>query len=269
MKRMLTRLFGRGQGVLIVFGVAVSGCATEHHAALDRARVNFLNATRESPVTTYAAADLQDAQQTLQVGERIWSEDENYDEANHLAYLVDRKVELARATAKTATASGRMKALSGEREQAQLQARDVEIERLQEKLQAKRTPEGILVTLGDVLFDTDRAELRPGALQSLYPVVEHLKQHPDAHANIVGHTDDQGSTHYNEALSRRRAEAVMAFLVMNGVAVDRISTRGAGEAYPVVSNGTNAGRQENRRVELTIVDGKQADQQSPSVRVTN
>ena len=120
-------------------------------------------------------------------------------------------------------------------------------------LKAKETERGLVLTLGDVLFESNAADLRADALQKLYVLVTYLKEHPDRNVLIEGHTDSIGTETYNLELSQRRATAVRTFLVRNGIDPERLAARGYGQAQPVASNVTAAGRQENRRVEIVIL----------------
>jgi OmpA-OmpF porin, OOP family len=108
-----------------------------------------------------------------------------------------------------------------------------------------------------VLFEYDKANLKPGAQQNLYRLVTFLNEHPDQTVVIEGHTDSKGSDTYNLDLSQRRAQAVQGFLLSNGIGGERIAVRGYGEAYPVASNDTMAGRQQNRRVEIVVSEHPQ------------
>lgn len=122
------------------------------------------------------------------------------------------------------------------------------------ELQTKKTARGLVVTLGDVLFEVDKADLKAGTMRSLNQLAAALRDDADASIAIEGHTDSTGSRAHNMDLSQRRAEAVKSYLVSNGVDVSRITTRGLGPDYPVASNNTAAGRQQNRRVEVIIND---------------
>lgn len=133
-------------------------------------------------------------------------------------------------------------------------AREAELRQQIEELQAKETDRGIVLTLGDVLFDVDQATLKPGAMQNLYRLVTFLKEHPDRPALVEGHTDSTGAEAYNVSLSQRRADAVVTFLVENGIEPSRLLARGYGPALPVATNATAEGRQRNRRVEVVILD---------------
>jgi outer membrane protein OmpA-like peptidoglycan-associated protein len=121
-------------------------------------------------------------------------------------------------------------------------------------LEARSTDRGLVITLGDVLFDSGRAQLRPGASRVIARLAEFLREYPDRTLAIEGFTDSVGNDEYNAELSARRADAVRAALMDAGVAGTRIATRGYGEDYPVASNDTPDGRQRNRRVEIVISD---------------
>lgn len=119
-------------------------------------------------------------------------------------------------------------------------------------LQAQQTERGMVLTLGDVLFDTGRAELKPGAFDTLDRLASFMRENPERKLTIEGHTDSVGSEAFNLGLSQRRADAVRAALASRGVDGSRISTAGLGKARPVASNETAEGRQRNRRVEIVI-----------------
>ena len=187
----------------------------------------------------------------------------------HKVYLADRKVEIARAQAETSFAEDQRAALSKQREEARLVARTqeadaahlaaassaqqaAELQRQIDALQAKPTDRGLVVTLGDVLFDTGRANLKVGATSNLSKLVAFLNQYPDRTVAIEGYTDSVGSEDYNQGLSERRADSVKAYLAGQGIGAIRLSALGKGESDPVAGNDSAAGRQQNRRVEVII-----------------
>jgi outer membrane protein OmpA-like peptidoglycan-associated protein len=104
----------------------------------------------------------------------------------------------------------------------------------------------------DVLFDINSATLKPGAYQEINRVAQVLLQYPQTNIQIAGHTDSTGSEVYNQELSERRATSVLNALINQGVAPARMRTIGFGESQPVADNATEAGRQLNRRVVITI-----------------
>jgi outer membrane protein OmpA-like peptidoglycan-associated protein len=126
-----------------------------------------------------------------------------------------------------------------------------------EELQAKQTERGMVVTLGsNVLFDTNRAELKPGASDAIDRVGQFLQKHTNLKVRIEGHTDSTGSDSYNQELSQRRADAVAHALESRGADPSNIQTVGRGSELPVATNDSAAGRQQNRRVELVFSDGE-------------
>ncbi len=111
----------------------------------------------------------------------------------------------------------------------------------------------IVVTMPqDILFAVDSDTLRPDLRRDLATVARSLIAYPDTIIIVTGHTDNTGSAAYNQSLSERRAAAVRAELIANGVPAGRIVARGAGLTQPVASNATPEGRAQNRRVEITI-----------------
>ena len=124
-------------------------------------------------------------------------------------------------------------------------------------LQATQTERGMLVTLGDVLFESNRANVKPGAQASLAKLSDFLQQHPSRSILIEGHTDSIGSAASNTSLSRRRASSVDLALEAMGVASRRVTIVGYGEDYPVADNTTETNRALNRRVEIYIAENDQ------------
>jgi outer membrane protein OmpA-like peptidoglycan-associated protein len=156
----------------------------------------------------------------------------------------------AQATQQAALAS-QQAALSNQ-QAAQASQETARLQAELDALKAKPTPRGLVMTLGDVLFDTGRAELNPGAGRKLDQLAQFLSEHPDRRVQIDGFTDSVGSDSYNEDLSRRRADAVKTALTVRGIDASRITTQGYGKAYPVADNNDSGGRQMNRRVEVVI-----------------
>ena len=121
-----------------------------------------------------------------------------------------------------------------------------------DQLKARPTPRGLVMTLGDVLFNTGRAELNPGANRKLDQLAQFLNEHKERRVQIDGFTDSVGTDSYNEELSQRRANSVKSALLSRGVDSSRIGTEGYGKAYPIANNVDSGGRQLNRRVEVVI-----------------
>lgn len=128
-----------------------------------------------------------------------------------------------------------------------------EIDASVEGATVERVGEGIQVTFASgLLFPYDSDVLQPAARANLTELANSLKKYPESQLLIVGHTDDTGSDSYNMGLSQRRADAAAAFLQSQGIARSRIQTSGKGESEPVATNESDAGRQQNRRVEVAI-----------------
>jgi outer membrane protein OmpA-like peptidoglycan-associated protein len=121
-------------------------------------------------------------------------------------------------------------------------------------LKATPTPRGMVLTLGDVLFDTGRSQLKPGAGRKIDQLAQFLNEHPGRRVQVEGFTDSVGSDAYNEELSQRRADSVKEALMEHGIDPSRIGSAGYGKAYPVATNSESGGRQLNRRVEVVIGD---------------
>lgn len=120
------------------------------------------------------------------------------------------------------------------------------------ELNAQPTDRGMVVTLGDLLFDTGAAQLRPEGQQRMEQLASFMKHYPQRHAAIEGYTDSVGTAAANQALSNRRAQAVLAALTRLGVLASQLTTQGFGEERPIAGNETTAGRQMNRRVEIVF-----------------
>ena len=120
--------------------------------------------------------------------------------------------------------------------------------------EVERVGEGIKVTLKEnmVNFAFDKSDLQPLAKANLDKLAEILINNPDTNINIYGYTDSKGTDEYNLSLSDRRAASVKAYLISKGIASSRMNTMGMGEASPIASNDTEAGRAQNRRVEFAI-----------------
>lgn len=144
----------------------------------------------------------------------------------------------------------RAAAEAAEREKQEL--RDKLREQLNVILETRETARGLIVNLSDVLFDFDRATLKPGAREKLARVAGILMSYPGLEIALEGHTDSVGSDQYNRGLSERRAQAVRSYLTDSGISPEMVTAMGFGESQPVASNDSAAGRQQNRRVELVV-----------------
>jgi len=251
--------------------------------AVERGNQARLAAERQEARSTIAQAQSEadrartEAERSRAEAERSRAEaDRARDQAQEALARADReaaqarqRVEQAQSEAEKAKAHEELARIEAER--ARLQAEEAKRERdlaqqrlfvsLSEILETRREARGLIVNLSDVLFDTGKATLKPGAREKLSKLAGILLAYPGAYRlEIEGHTDAVGSDEYNLKLSQERAESVRNYMVQAGVAADRIiAARGFGKTRPVASNETAAGRQVNRRVEIIISD---TDQQS-------
>ena len=130
---------------------------------------------------------------------------------------------------------------------------DKQAEELRQVADVVRVEDGIVVTMRDrILFDTNRADVKPGSQQSLNKLASILGKYEKTEITIAGHTDSTGAKGYNQQLSERRANSVRLYLSQRGVAPSRMSAMGFGENRSVASNASPSGRAANRRVELHI-----------------
>jgi outer membrane protein OmpA-like peptidoglycan-associated protein len=203
----------------------------------------------------------------------------------HLVFVADRKIATAQAQAESNFAVDQRKALGEQRDAMRLQSRTqeadsanrradvavadataardasadaqrsaLELQRQIDELQAKETDRGLVLTLGDVLFASGTANLNSGGDNHLAKLAVFLNKYPERTTVIEGHTDSIGSDAYNQGLSQRRADAVKAYLVAQGIDASRLIASGKGEGSPVGDNGSATGRQQNRRVEVIIAN---------------
>jgi outer membrane protein OmpA-like peptidoglycan-associated protein len=266
--------------------VALAGCATPPNPALDQAHLGFQQLGNDPVVQAHAPLRLAEAETAIRRAIAAYEAGESEAEVSHLAYLADQRVQIARARALEKQALQRAATLDDERQTMQLDARIRQAElaerrarqaelaerrareaeaaalALQHKLaelEAEQTERGLVLTLGDILFDVDRAELNPGGFQQVGRIAEFLRAFPERNVLIEGHTDSTGADGYNEQLSLRRAYAVEDFLISEGIDPLRVIARGYGKLYPVATNDTTAGRQQNRRVEIVILKEGESD----------
>jgi outer membrane protein OmpA-like peptidoglycan-associated protein len=265
--------------LLITMGLALALCACasspQPNAALMTARAAVQSAEADPNVSKYSALDLEAAKKDLEVAETAAMHHRDAEIAQP-AYLAAQTAKLAQVRASARADDARVAAGQVERDRIQLAARSRDVQnadaatnvakaqtaaateqsaRLQaeiDQLKATPTNRGLVLTLGDVLFDTGKAELNSGASRKLDQLAQFLSEHPDRRVQIDGFTDSIGSDAFNQELSRRRADSVKSALLNRGVSSSRMGTEGYGKAYPVANNSDSGGRQLNRRVEVVI-----------------
>jgi outer membrane protein OmpA-like peptidoglycan-associated protein len=267
----------------------LAACATPLAApeGADTARNQLTELQSDSRLATLAPVEIKEAETAVSAAE-IPREDEAY--AKHLVLIADHKVGIAKARAQSRLYEDERRALNEQSELARLDSRTREADRARidaesaradaasaradadaeraksaaatleaedlqrqiSELNARETDRGLVVTLGDLLFETGKSDLKGGAAGNLDKLAAFLNEYPDRTVLIEGHTDDVGSNESNFNLSQRRANSVQSYLVGEGVEAVRLSTSGLGEGSPVAGNDTATGRQQNRRVEVII-----------------
>jgi outer membrane protein OmpA-like peptidoglycan-associated protein len=148
----------------------------------------------------------------------------------------------------------RRQASAAEQARAAEQAKAASLAKELASLKAQQTDRGLVLTVSGVLFAAGKAEVSPGAQRSIDKLADFLKAYPTRYVLIEGYTDNSGDEDFNVKLSQQRADAVRNRLIEKGVAAQRIRTKGYGPKFPVVDNDTPGGRQQNRRVEVVVLD---------------
>jgi outer membrane protein OmpA-like peptidoglycan-associated protein len=156
------------------------------------------------------------------------------------------------ASAQQQADAARMQAQQAQEQNAALAEHAARLEALLVELHAVKTERGYVVTIGDVLFDTDRASLKPEGTSTLRKLADVMAQNPDRTVLVEGFTDSTGTASHNQELSERRANTVAMALAGMGVPRDHVAMRAYGEAFPVAPNDNAAHRQRNRRVEIVL-----------------
>ncbi len=172
------------------------------------------------------------------------------DAARQAALAQQQQAEADAARAKQAAEEAER--LRSQAESDKTQLRQQLLQQLNMILETRDTARGLIVNMSDVLFDTAKYTLRPGAREKLAKVSGILLAHPGLKIEVEGHTDSVGGDDYNQRLSEERASSVRDYLVQQGVGMNAVSARGFGKTRPVASNDNAAGRQQNRRVELVV-----------------
>jgi outer membrane protein OmpA-like peptidoglycan-associated protein len=206
---------------------SLRAAAETDRAAAERARADAMAATAQ------ANADRQRAEAAKLDAER--ARQEALDQQQKLASEAD----LARAAAAKA-----------QQEQAEL--RQKLMIQFNQVLQTRETARGLIVNMSDVLFDTAKYTLKPGAREKLAKISGIILAHPGLTITVEGHTDSVGGDEYNMKLSEDRANAVRTYLVSQGLNSGIVTSQGFGKTRPVADNSTAAGRQQNRRVEMVV-----------------
>jgi len=208
-------------------------------------------------------AELHIAREALDLAEKSFEENSDSYETRDLAYVAQRKAELAEALASTAADKAAKDKADADFLAKQTQVvkdTKADLAAALAALAAKEEARGTVITLsGSVLFESAQSTLLPSARSKLDEVSNALAAVGERNVIIEGHTDSQGADSYNQDLSQRRADAVRNYLLQRGQPADRIQAQGMGEGSPIADNGSPEGRANNRRVEIVILNNASAN----------
>lgn len=268
----------------IVVVLLLGACAPRQNSALERAQMNLLSAHENQNVMRYSPHLVAEADALYHQAEHEWQTRGEPVEIDHLVYLSNRKLDIAREDASRRMAlelasmhrdsshdaavdirsqqlvRRQIQSDSNDRARITQGFRERENQMLVEQLrqdvaalQARESARGLELTItDDVLFDSGESGLKRGAVLSLQPLISFLRDHPERRVTIEGHTDNVGGDRYNRELSRQRALSVRELFLTAGLRPEQVLSRGFGDDYPVATNATVAGRLQNRRVEIII-----------------
>ncbi|BAN49504.1 OmpA family protein [Metapseudomonas resinovorans] len=254
-------------GLLLGLGL-LGGCANQQSTeeSLEQSRQMFQQVKEDQNVLSAAPKDVIRAGESLARAERLSSYWGNDADVVHYAYLSRRYSEIATQHSEQSQNQARAAKLQLERERLQLALREAKLLSVQQQgkwleeqmiaLAATETDRGLVMTLGDVLFDTGHADLKPSANRTVLKLVQFLQLNPRRIVRIEGYTDSSGTKADNLRLSTERAQAVADALIDLGIDAKRIQVQGFGEAFPVAENASNRGRAQNRRVEIVFSNEK-------------
>lgn len=270
---------------MLVIATLLGACTSMPRTTslLDQTRVEFRAAQNNPDVGRHATLELKQASDALALADTAAANRDSAERIDQLAYLARQKVALTQEVAKRKAAesdvansekvrdemrlaqrtneadrarqaadTARLATDAARRDTAAANARVSSLEAQLADLAAKKTERGMVITLGDVLFATDEAQLNEQGQSTIRKLSQFLQQHPARNVLIEGFTDSTGGARHNQQLSDRRAGAVARSLIDQGIDRRRIESRGYGQEYPVASNATETDRQLNRRVEIVL-----------------
>lgn len=233
-----------------------TGCGRPPNPALEQARVAYRQVAAAPDVVASAPVEVDEVARALQRTERAYEDGKSDDDVNSLAYVTERRVDIARMAAQQKKAEAETDRLNSRRSDMLVgdgaDTRTVELEEELASLRPQETERGLVVTLSDARFEADRPTLEPGAMRALDQVAEALGKDGDRRVLVEGHTADVSGEDEKE-LSQARADAVKSYLVGRGVAPDRIVAHGDGETDPAGANGDSEDRGRKRRVDVVLL----------------
>lgn len=288
--KLITKLRILPAAVAVAIILSACSSAPITTSELDGARGDFVAAQSNPAVAASAPVEFKAAADALDRANAAAAQRESLADIDKLAYIAKQKIATAQEVTKQRQAEANVAQAGRQRDEVRLEARTAEADKarmaaerakadadaarqqadaaaasareeqakaaaLQQQLndlQAKQTDRGLVITLNDVLFNVDKAELSAEGMRTAQKLADVLSQEPKSVVLIEGFTDSTGSSSHNLDLSQRRADAVRQALVGMGVPGNKISTKGYGAAYPVAGNNDAASRQLNRRVEIVL-----------------
>ncbi|AZF06819.1 OmpA family protein [Pseudomonas sp. R5-89-07] len=253
--------------VLLLSATALGGCASQPNSeqALQQAGNDFQLVKEDANVLRFAPKDVIRAGESLARADRLSSYWGSGADVAHYAYLSQRYSAIAREHTEQGLNAERLAKLELERQRLQLALRESKLASVQQQGKwveqqiaslTTQTDRGLVMTLGDVLFDTGEAELQNSANRTVLKVVQFLQLNPKRKVRIEGYTDNTGGERDNLNLSHDRAQSVADLLIDLGIDEKRIEVEGYGDKYPVEANASERGRAQNRRVEIVFSDDK-------------
>lgn len=239
--------------------VLLAGCASEppQNAMLNDAQALYDEIRNDPAVARSGATQLRSASKNLEEARALLADDADMAAVEDAAYLAQRHAQIAQQQGIRSELEAEIARAEQRRKQLELESRTAEAEALRQQMaamQAEQTERGMVLTLGDVLFDVGKADLKPAAERTIARLADFMAQYPERRVLIEGYTDSTGDEGFNQRLSEDRANSVRDALAADGIPRNRIDTQGYGESYPKASNDTASGRQQNRRVEIVISD---------------
>lgn len=251
---------------VITLAALLTACASTppESPALNETKAAYDAAVDDPEIARNGLSHLRDANAALDRAEALRAEGGKEEAMGHQIYLANRHLELAREQSLRSELQEELREAERRRDdlririgdrraqEAELQARMLREQ--MDRLEAEQTDRGMVMTLGDVLFDIDKSDLKPGGERTVRKLSDFLREYPGYRVRVEGYTDSTGEASYNQELSLRRAQSVQNQLLEDGISSDRVEVQGLGEDYPKATNTTSAGRQENRRVEIVISD---------------
>lgn len=266
----------------LAIAAVLSACSAtpDRNETLERARA-LVQAVESSPRAGIAAKDIANARASLDAANRLAGSSTRVSDMEFEATNAALSAQIANEKILTTEANEAIANGTAQRQTVLIQARERDVRKSAEQagdaqrqanasqaradsleteladLKLQKTERGLVLTLGDVLFDTGQATLKPGAYATLDRLATALREQSERKVLIEGHTDNVGSSENNQGLSERRAQSVQMALAQRGVERSQITALGKGENFPIAGNDTADGRQSNRRVELIFTEGQQ------------